>query len=119
MKTYELVNGIRIQDSDVVNPDNWDFAKEVYIFHDHGFVCGIVLEDNLQDALDELVDADRISSMRIEESDYGDYGVETDNPTCSFLGNAGEPYDIECLACHIIPKPRFSLVAMIAWKGEE
>ncbi len=68
-----------------------------FIIHDHGTVITVVFASNLQDALDTAVDENKFDNYLVKPEDYADYGVETDEPTCTFLGNASEPFDIECL----------------------
>lgn len=65
---------------------------------EHGFISFIVFAEHLQDALDILADEGKLDTFQIEEKDFEDYGINTDNPTCTFLGNASEPFDIENLS---------------------
>lgn len=105
-------------DSDIVNPEDCIFAGEYnphnvrgWLLHDHGFTICIVYADSLQDAIDIAVDNDKMDRYQIEESDYADYGINTDEPTCAFLGNAGEPFDIDTLGYVELPSPKKSIVA--------
>jgi len=123
MKTVNesTIQGIKFTDEDVVNPD--DFASystgsnpynmHPFILHNHGFTICIVLASNLQDALDEAVDNNKLDSFLIDEADYADYAMDSDNPTCAFLGNAGEPFDIDCISYIELPMPEFSLCRLL------
>jgi hypothetical protein len=104
---------IKFTDADVVDLDDWIPDGEYnphrvrpWLLHDHGFVLAVVFADCLQDALDAAVDADKLDRYLIAEEDYEEYGVMGDNPTCCFLGNAGEPFDIESLEVVELPNPR-------------
>lgn len=68
-----------------------------FILHDAGFVIAVVFSASLQDAIDEAVDHGKLDRFQIQEADYGDYAINSENPTCDFLGNASEPFDIESL----------------------
>lgn len=95
---------IKLCDEDIINPDEIDYGdtkgrgrNSLFILHDHGYVVCAVWSSCLQEAIDEAVNNDKMDRYLIDESDYDDYGVNTDEPTCSFLGNAGEPFDIDTL----------------------
>lgn len=114
-------------DDDVVNIDDYIPAGEYnphnvrpWLLHDHGFVIAVVFAENLQDALDEAVDENKLDAFMIEEKDYADYGVGTDKPTCVFLGNYDEPFDIDCLDAIELPNPPMSFRALwdAATKGD-
>ena len=109
---------ITFEDNDVVELDDWIPANEYnphnvrpWLLHDHGFTLCIVFASSLQDALDIAVDNNKLDSFRIEAEDYEDYNIESDNPTCSFLGNAGEPFDIDCISYLELPNPKRSFCA--------
>ena len=109
-----------------------------WLLHDGGFVLCVVFADCLQDAMYEAVDADRFGRYKIDvESEYEreDYmtkdvsemaaGFDADCPEYtdadggkwwwaiepSFLGNAGEPFDIESLGYVELPNPKRSFCA--------
>lgn len=118
MTTAE-VHGIKFTDADVVNPDDFipageynPWKKRPFVLHDHGFVIAVVFADSLQDALDIAVDEDKMDRYLIDEADYGDYDVHGDEPTCAYLGNASEPFDIETLGVIELENPPFSFVAL-------
>lgn len=106
---------ITFSDSDIVNPDDWIAAGEYnphnvrpWLLHDHGFVVAVVFADCLQDAIDEAVDAGKMDRYAVADSDRGDY---PDDEGISFLGNAGEPFDIETLGAIVLPNPLRSFAA--------
>jgi len=114
-------NQIRFDDADVVNPDDFIPDGEYnphdvrpFLFHDHGFVIGIVFASSIQDALDELVDNNKIDHLMIDDNDLHDYGEDY---VC--LGNAGEPFDIDTLGIVELPNPNWSFVAMFAAHQQE
>lgn len=111
-------NGITFTDADVVNADDWIAPGDYnphnvrpWLLHDHGFTVAVVFADCLQDALDIAADAGKLDSFQIAPADAADYGLDTDSPTCAFLGNAGEPFDIEALDALELRNPPRSFVA--------
>jgi hypothetical protein len=115
------INEIKFTDADIVEVDNYIPAGEYnphnvhpWLLHNHGHAVCVVFASNLQDALDIAVDENKLDAFMISEEDYGDYGVTTDEPTCAFLGNASEPFDIDGLSYLELPNPPMSWVAMFA-----
>ena len=95
---------IKFTQSDIINPDDCIYQDEYnphnkrpWLLHDHGFTIGVVFADSLQEALDIAVDENKLGQYLIEAEDYDDYKVNTDLPTCSFLGNASEPFDVDSM----------------------
>lgn len=108
---------IKFTDADIVNPDDFISAGEYnphnvrpFLLHDHGFVLAVVFADGLQDALDIAVDNDKLDSFQISPADLADYGQDGEN--ASYLGNAGEPFDIQAIDYVELPVPKFSFVAL-------
>jgi hypothetical protein len=104
---------IQFTDEDVVNPEDFIGDGEYnphnvrpYLVHDHGFVVGVAFADCLQDALDVLADNGKLDGFKIDPSDYSDYEVDSDSPTCTFLGNDGAPFDIDPLDVIELPIPK-------------
>jgi hypothetical protein len=119
-----MVNQITFSDNDVINTEDFIPRGESnmhnvrpWLLHDCGFVLCVVFADCLQEAIDIAVDNNKLDRFLIDEKDYGDYGVETENPTCTFLGNAGEPFDIESLGYVELDNPPFSFAAM--WEANQ
>lgn len=112
-----------------------------FLLHDAGFVLAVVFADCLQDAIDIAVDAGKLDRFQIQEpktengqliapaphDEFWDYvkevmedeqgweinGKKYDwNESVSFLGNAGEPFDIESLGAVELPNPAFSFCAL-------
>jgi hypothetical protein len=107
---------ITFSDSDIVNLDDWIAKGEFnphnvrpWLLHDHGFAVAVVFADCLQDAIDEAVDAGKMDRYLIAESDLKDYGDDGDG--ISYLGNDGQPMDIESLGAIELPNPKRSFVA--------
>ena len=99
--TFEVANGIKVSDTDVVNPDSFIPKGEYnphnvrpWVLHDHGFVVAVVFADSLQDALDEAVDENKMDRYQIKQEDLKDY---PDDEGITYLGNASEPFDIDTL----------------------
>lgn len=143
---------IQFTDDDVVNLDNWIPAGEYnphnvrpWLLHDHGFVLCVVFASNLQEALDEAVDAEKLDRYKIHpEDEYERYDYMTQDPAemaagfdpeCpdyvdeagnkwwwyiepAFLGNASEPFDIDTLGVEELPNPKRSFCAQFDNDGE-
>ncbi len=114
---------LSFSDEDVVNSseiipqgESNPHSVRPWLFHDHGFALAVVFADCLHDALDIAADANKLDRYAIDKADYEDYGVETDSPSCSFLGNAGEPFDIDALGYVELKTPPFSFVAL--WQAQ-
>jgi hypothetical protein len=112
-------------DSDVCNPDDWIPAGEYnphnvrpFLLHDHGFTVCVVFASNLQDALDTAVDENKMDRYLIGEAERGDYDYNPETGEygegVSYLGNAGEPFDIETLGVVELPNPSRSFAAQFA-----
>lgn len=114
------IHGIKFTDDDVVNPDDfgaWNKPR-VFIFHDHGFVLGVVIQPNLQDAFDELADSGKIDHLMLgdevvtfDEANQCDIGPDGEQLTR--LGNAGETFDVETVGFIEVEEPAFSLVGLL------
>lgn len=105
-------------DSDVANLDEYDYQVDredarLFFLHDHGFCVCVVLETNLQDALDKAVDENKMDRYLVtEENLLADY--DSDETGITRLGNASEPFDIQSLGVIELPIPKLSLVALFA-----
>jgi len=116
------VKGVEIwfTDEDVVNPSEYASAKsygmKLFLFHEAGFVLGLVFADNLQDALDELADSGKMDKFLVSESERADY---IDDEGISFLGNNGRPFDDELVEFIELTIPSFSLAALYEAEKEE
>ena len=124
MTKYATVQNIKFCDNDVVNPDDYEAGAKLFIFHEASYCIGVVIAEyptfHLQDALDMMADEDKFDNYLIHIEDHNDYGVNTDEPTCSFLGNASEPFDMKNIECVEAECPMFSLVALFSESnGEE
>lgn len=119
--TYKAPNGFEftITDDDVINSDDFISADDCYnphgvkpwLLHDHGFVICVVFASGLQDALDIAVNEDKMDRFLVKPEDLKDY---EDEEGITFLGNAGERFDIESLDYLELPNPKYSWVAMFA-----
>jgi hypothetical protein len=115
-------NEIQFSDADVVNPDDFIPDGEYnphnvrpFLVHDAGFPVGIVFASSLDEALDILADEGKLEAWELNPDDTYDnvtYGLDTEEPTCAFLGNDGKPFDIEALNVVCLPNPPFSFVAL-------
>ncbi len=102
-------------DSDVVNLEEF-IAQGEYnphdihpsLLHDHGFTVAVVFASNLQDALDTAVDEGKMDRYAITDAD--DY-TEDDAEEFAYLGNAGEPFDIDTLGVVELDNPARSFAA--------
>lgn len=112
---------VTISDADVVNPGDFIPRGEYNPHHvrpwlalDHGFPIGIVFASGAQDALDELADSGRLDRYKVPEGDLPRREEEDEEHGISYLGNAGEPYQIESMMLEELPTPAFSFCAMMA-----
>jgi hypothetical protein len=112
---------IKIGDEDVVNPDALSMMRKGYkahIFHDHGVCLAVVIQEYdgycCADALDEAIDSGKLDRFKITEAERADYEVNGEwNDRVSFLGNAGEPFDIESLGMFDISIPAVPLCTLL------
>ena len=108
---------IKFSDEDVANPDDYiaeghynPHRVRPWLLSDHGFVLAVAFADCLQDALDIAVDAGKLDSFQVNETEMADYGPDEDG--IARLGNAGEAFDIEALDAVELPVPPFSFTAL-------
>ena len=119
MKT-QVANGISFDDFDIVNLDDYDpdahggvNKTRPFLFHDHGFTLCVCFANNLRDALDIAVDADKLARYRIERCEEGDYTkTDWEDGRISYLGNACHLYDIDLLGVHELDNPPMSVAAL-------
>lgn len=118
---------MKIGDEDVVNPHALSMVSRGYkahLFHDHGVVLAVVIQEydgyTCQDALDEAIESGKLDRYKITEADRADYETETGdwNGWVSFLGNAGEPFDIESLGMFEIAIPPVTLCTVFRGAAE-
>jgi hypothetical protein len=112
MNMQSTYKQITFNDDDVVNPDEFIPAGEYnphnvrpFLLHDHGFTLAIVFADCLQDALDIAADEERLDRFAVAADDVDGEGL-------AYLGNAGNPFDIESIDVVELPNPAFSFTAM-------
>jgi len=105
------VHEITFTDEDIVNYDAWIPEGEYnpynvvpWLIAEHGFVVCIVFASNVQDALDEACDAGKLDAYMVRHTDDNDDAV-------TFLGNAGEAFDLESIEILQLPNPGRSFVA--------
>ena len=103
---------LALSDEDIVNPDAIEYADHngrkgntLFILHDNGSVVCAAWAYELSEAIDEAADCGMLDRYLIDELDYANYGIGTNAPGCSFLGDAGEPYDIRVLDHVELPAP--------------
>ena len=97
-------------DADVLNIDNYipegDYNPHrvrPWLLHDHGRTLCVVFADCLQDALDIAADEDKLDRYAVSEGNADHF---------AYLGNAGEPFDIETLGCVELDNPPMSFAAL-------
>ena len=119
MKTIVRANNFEFSftDEDVIDKDSVDcfegsynpHSTRLWLLHDAGYTLCVVQADCLQDAIDNAVDAGKLERYLVSESEMGDYDNEVG---LAFLGNAGEPHDIESLGYVELPPPKQSLTRL-------
>jgi hypothetical protein len=115
---YCAPNGyeFKFSDKDIINKDEFIPTGESnphkirpWLLHDHGFTVAVVFASCEQDVLDIACDEGKLERYLISESEMKDY---EDEEGITYLGNAGEPHDIESLGMVELPNPKFSFCAM-------
>ena len=122
MKMKITIKGFEVDDSMVVNPDdyipegnlNWHRMRPWLIHNEYGPMC-IVFAHHEGDALDQAVDSNRLDSC-LNEIEHATHGDECE---CSFLGNASEPFDLTNIGIVELPNPKFSFCALLAAEQTE
>lgn len=118
-------------ESDIANPGEFVPAGE---YNPHGFrphviegvygvVC-VVFASNVQDALDEAVDLDRLDAYLVSEEDFAEATEEgrEDEFACAYLGNGDEPFDLTDLDVESFPvksMPKELTDYLIEWQKRE
>jgi hypothetical protein len=104
--------GIKFTEADIVEIDDWIPEEEYnphrvvpWLLHDHGFVVAVCFASCLQDAIDAAVDDGKMERYLLSDEDIVDYDGGEDE-RISYLGNAGEPHDIETLEAIELPNPK-------------
>ncbi len=100
---------IKITDSDIVNPDEIDSGYPFWILHEYGFTICAVWASNLQDAIDEAVDENKLDRFQLDIEDpetVKEYKIGTNDDTATYLGNACEAFDIESLGYVELAPPK-------------
>ncbi len=102
----------KFSDDDVVNPDDLftGWSEKCFLLHDHGFPLAVCFADNLQEALDEAADADRLDCYKLTEEEV--LQRDKNNEDMTVLGNSCLPYDIESMDVHELPMPKLSVCAL-------
>jgi hypothetical protein len=123
MMKIQVANGISFSDEDVVNVDDWipegDYNPHrvrPWLLHDHGYTVAVAFGSCEGDAIDSAVDAGKLDRFQITGADQADY--EDDDERIAYLGNAGEPFDIESLGIIELDNPRMSF-AVVFMAGKE
>ena len=120
-------NGIKFTDSDVVNLDDAPWLtgcanNRPWLMHEHGAAVAVVFAETFQDALDIVADKGRLDRFKVAPKDLDEYGTDEggiDGDGLDYLGNIGEPYDLENLSWSTLPTPRFSFVTLFNASKQE
>lgn len=116
----------QFEDSDVVNPSEYAsmvghdgkishcYNMRPWVLHDQGFVVAVVFATGEQGAINEAVDAGKLDRWKLTPEQQGlpEYADENEERV-SYLGNAGEPFDIEGMDLFPISNPPFSFCALM------
>lgn len=130
-RTFE--NRIYIDDStyyfadDVVNPSDYIPTGEFnphnmrpwLIGNEYG-VLGIVYAHHEQDALDEMVDNDKLDGHLLSDEDALERTDENGNEDFARLGNAGEPFNLDNVWMRELPNKQYAKIKrhFIAMSGD-
>lgn len=102
---------LSFSDEDVVNPhDYWMEKWNLFLIHDHGFTMAVAIAETEQDAWDEAADSGKIDHFKLTDQDWI---KDMSEDQISYLGNNGDPYDIEALDIVRINRPPFSMAALV------
>jgi hypothetical protein len=103
--------------SDVVNPDDYIPTGEFnphnvhpFLIHNEFGTLAIVYASGLQDALDEIVDANKLDSCLVSNEDYLEAEREGYADEFANLGNAGEPFDLTYIGFVELPNAQYGEV---------
>jgi len=100
--------------SRVVNPESYipnggfnPHNVHPFLIHNEFGVLGVVYAESLQDALDEMVDADKLDSCLVSDEDYREAEAEGREDEYARLGNAGEPFDLTYIGAVELPNAQY------------
>jgi hypothetical protein len=103
-----------IKDSDIVNPDDYDYTENIYLLHEHGFVLCIVNANNEGDALDIAADESKLDRFKADIEELNGISVkEFNNRAYSHLGNDCALYDTESIGIIQLPNLELSYIATL------
>jgi hypothetical protein len=85
------------------NPHN----TRPFLVHNEFGVLGVVYASSLQDALDEMVDSDKLDSCLVSDEDYAEADKEGYADDYASLGNASEPFDLTYIGFVELPNRQY------------
>lgn len=104
------IDEVSFTDNDVINLSELfgtSFTHHKgFLFHDHGFVLGVVLAKDEDSALDCLADAGKINHLKVE------YSIENETFGFLCLGNSSGFFDVETISTIEFDIPEPSLVKL-------
>lgn len=117
-KEIETTKGTFTYDSsDVVNPDDHistgDFNPHnvhPFLIHNEFGTLAIVYASCLQDALDIVVDANKLDSCLVSDADYKEAQEEGHEDEFANLGNTSEPFDLTYIGFVELPNAQYGEV---------
>jgi hypothetical protein len=112
---------------DVINPDEYiptgsfnpHNMRPWLIGNEYG-VLAIVYAHHEQDALDEMVDSDRLDSCLLSDEDVIERTDADGNEDFARLGNAGEPFNLDYIWMRELPNKQYAKIKrhFIAMSGD-
>lgn len=107
-------NRMKFSDEDIVNLDDWIPEGEynphkVRPFLISGIygVCAVVFADCVSSALDIAADGDKLRGYLVSDEDMAEKNEE-EREGLAYLGNYGDPYNINDLVIVDLPNPHYS-----------
>lgn len=97
MNMLTLQNGLKLDRSEILNIDDYS-ADKIYVIGNQYGLCGAIAvykNEGIEYALDELMDADKLKGLEIDEIDF-------DEDVHIRIGNYGKPVDLTYMwhECH-------------------
>jgi hypothetical protein len=106
----------RYSDSQVVNPDDFiptggfnPHNVRPWAIHNEFGLLAIVYASCVQDALDEMVDANKLDSCLVSPADYAEAETNGTADEYARLGNASEPFDLTYIGCLELPNVQYGI----------
>lgn len=107
------INGVTFTDDDVLNPEDAGCdGYHGFLMHDHGFVCAVVFEETIQEAIEKAAEEGHLDQFEVTEAELQDYDDEAQE-RLEYLGSPCRAYDLETLSSFQLPDFDVSICASL------